>query len=83
MAEKPSTRRFAHDAAVFARQNVNVIVLAVVAITFIAILQEVAEGEITYLDTLAYQFLSCAYAPTGSRPSWRGSRRLPRPRSFS
>ncbi len=32
------------------------IVLAVEAVIFIAILQEVAEGEITRLDTLAYQF---------------------------
>ena len=56
MAEKPSARRFVHDAAAFAHQNVNVIVLAVVAVIFIAILQEVAEGEITRLDTLAYQF---------------------------
>jgi len=56
MAEKPSARRFVHDATAFARQNVNVIVLAIVAIVFIAILQEVAEGEITRLDTLAYQF---------------------------
>ena len=56
MTEKSSAKRFLNDAAAFARQNVSVIVLAIVAVIFIAILREVAEGEIMRLDTLAYQF---------------------------
>lgn len=50
------TRNFISDVLSLLRRNLRVVVIAVAAVIFLWLLDEVAEGEILKLDTLAYRF---------------------------
>lgn len=51
-----SAKRFCASAATLARQNARTLVILVAALVFVALLEDVAEGQIMRLDTLAYDF---------------------------
>ena len=58
--EKPGalqdTRNFLSDVLSLLRHNLRMVVIVIAAVIFLWLLDEVAEGEILKLDTLAYRF---------------------------
>jgi membrane-associated phospholipid phosphatase len=58
--EKPgtlqATRGFLSDVLSLLRRNLRMVVIVIAAVIFLWLLDEVAEGEILKLDTLAYRF---------------------------
>ena len=58
--EKPgtlqTTRGFLSDVLSLLRRNLRMVVIVIAAVIFLWLLDEVAEGEILKLDTLAYRF---------------------------